>query len=190
MYTQPTHLVKTMHHEDDWISYDLQRAQNAVRYLVETAYFPHRVRALRGNVSKPRRLPFKDDAEVLNELLIIGRQNLQAMENLIALAERKRDTRNDYQRDFMRQKRHRERLAVRVEEIRLRRKLTSNERYQYLQSMYEQWNKARDAAVSKWERKFVDSTNRQPTNLEKFEYIKSYWDKVDSLMESMAFNKA
>jgi hypothetical protein len=175
---------------DDWISYDLSRANKAVQYLVDTTYFPHRVRALRGNVSKPRRLPFKDEAEPLNELLLIGRQSLQAMENLIALAERKRDTRNDYQREFMRQKRHRERLAVRVKELEDKRKLTPNERYQYLQAMYEQWNTDKDAAVSKWERKFIGSTGRQPTNLEKFEYIKSFWDKVDSIMESKAFNKA
>ena len=175
---------------DDWISYDLARAHKAVQYLVSTPYFPHRVRALRGNVSKPRRLPFKDDAEVLNELLHIGRQSLQAMENILAYAERFRDTRNDYQREFMRQKRHRDRLAVRVKELEIKKKLTPNERYQYLQEMYEKWNKERDEVVSKWERKFIGSTGRQPTHLEKFEYVKSYWDKVDSLMESKAFNKA
>lgn len=176
--------------EDDWIDYDIKRVNKAVQYLIDTPYFPHRVRALRNNVSKPRRLPFKDAAEVLNELLVIGRQSLQAMENLIAVAERKRDTRNDYQREYMRQKRHRERLAVRVEELRIKRKLTPNERYQFLVEASEQWHRDKELAVSKWEQKFVSSTGRTPTNLEKYEYIKSFWDKVDSQMESKAFNKA
>lgn len=188
-----THLLKiapTNMTTDDCsdILYDSQRALKALQYLIDTPYFPHRVRALRNAVVKPRRMPFKDDAEVLNELLVIGRQSLQSLENLIAVAERKRGTRNDYQREFMATKRRRERMAVRCEENRLSRKLTPNERYQYLAAITAKWNEERDMKVSKWAKKFSSSTGREPTNLEKFEYIKTYWDNVESQMESSLFN--
>lgn len=179
--------MTTQTHEGD-LTYDLTRARKAVEYLIATPYFPHRARALRSSVTKPRRMPFKDDAEVLNELLVIGRQSVQAMENLIALAERKRDTRNDYQREFMKVKRRRERMAVRCEELRTGKKLTADERYQYLLAITKKWNDERDEKVSKWAKKFSSSTGRPPSNLEKFEFIKSYWDTVESQMESTLFN--
>ena len=73
------------------IKFDVARARQAVQYLVDTNYFSHHLRKLRSTVEKPRALPFKGEAEVLNELLLIGRQNLDAMEKLVALAEFKRD---------------------------------------------------------------------------------------------------
>lgn len=130
------------------ISYDLVRARAAVQYLVDSSYFHQHTRKLRSTVGKPRSMPFKADAEVLNELLLIGRQNLQAMENLIEVAEVKRSGRNEYQRQYMAAKRQRDRKVVEFEERVLGKKLAPEARIQVLHRQYKVWNKERDALLA------------------------------------------
>jgi hypothetical protein len=126
------------------ITYDLQRAKQAVQYLVDSSYFHHHIKKLRNTVEKPRAMPFKDDAEALNELLVIGRQNQLAMENLIAVAEMKRGGKNDYQREYMAAKRQRDRKVLQLEELMTGKPLDAATRKQILERQYVVWNKERD----------------------------------------------
>jgi hypothetical protein len=127
------------------ISYDLVRARQAVQFLVDSSYFHHHIKKLRTTVEKPRSMPFKDDAEVLNELLTIGRQNVAAMENLIGVAEFKRSSKNDYQRNYMAAKRQRDRKVYELEELMTGKALTQDARTKVLRRQYEVWNKEKDA---------------------------------------------
>lgn len=131
------------------ISYDLARARGAVQFLVDSSYFHQHVRKLRGTVGKPRSLPFKGETEALNELLIIGRQNPQALENLIAVAEFKRGDRNEYQRQYMAAKRQRDRKVVEFEERVLGKRLAHEARVQVLHRQYSVWNRERDELLAK-----------------------------------------
>lgn len=123
------------------ISYDLQRAKEAVQYLVDSSYFHHHVKKLRGTVEKPRSLPFRDEAEVLNELLLIGRQNVAAMENLIAVAEFKRGGKNEYQREYMAAKRKRDRKVFELEALMSGKPLNQTTKARVLKHQYQVWNK-------------------------------------------------
>jgi hypothetical protein len=122
------------------VAYDLERARKAVQFLVDSSYFAHHIKKLRSTVHKPRSMPFKDDSEVLNELLTIGRQNLQAMENLIQVAEIKRDDRNAYQRQYMAAKRQRDRKVIELEEVMVGKRLSVDERAKVLLRQYGVWN--------------------------------------------------
>jgi len=129
------------------ISYDLTRARRAVQFLVDSSYFHQHVRKLRSTVTKPRAMPFKDESEVLNELLVVGRQSAQAMENLIEVAQIKRDDRNEYQRQYMAAKRQRDRKIIEFEERVLGKKLGPEAKIQVLQRQYDTWNRERDALL-------------------------------------------
>ena len=123
------------------IEYNLARARQAVQFLVDSSYFHHHIKKLRTTVEKPRSMPFKDDAEVLNELLVIGRQNVAAMENLIGVAEFKRSDKNEYQRNYMAAKRQRDRKVFELEELMTGKALSQDARTKTLHRQYEVWNK-------------------------------------------------
>jgi hypothetical protein len=126
------------------IKYDTARARAAVQHLVDTSYFLHHLRKLRSTLAKPRALPFRDEFEVLNELLVIGRQSPEAFENLIKLAEFKRDSdKNSYQREYMASKRQRDRKVIKLEETMTGKKLDLDTRRKVLQKQYDVWNSER-----------------------------------------------
>jgi len=160
------------------ISYDLARARAAVQYLVESSYFHQHVLKLRSAAARPRTLPFKGEAEALNELLVIGRQNLQALENLIKVAEYKRDDRNEYQRQYMAAKRKRDRKVVEFEERVTGKKLPAEARIQVLMRQYRIWNTERETLMA--------SISKLPW-AERNAKIKAFWDtkerEIDALIE-------
>jgi len=127
------------------IHYDIKRMRQAVQLLVDTPYFRHHLIKLRSTVLKPRALPFKDKVEVLNELLIVGRQSIEAMENLIQVAEFKRTDRNDYQRVFMANKRKRERKLIALIQARTGQTLSLDERLALLLAYSEAWRLEKEA---------------------------------------------
>lgn len=131
------------------MEYDLSRARRAVQYLVDSPYFHHHVKKLSTTVVKPRSMPFKDEAECLNELLAIGRQNEAAMRNLIEVAEAKRSDKNDYQRQYMAAKRKRDRKVIELEELMTGKKLTIDERTALVQRQYAVWAKERTQYLAK-----------------------------------------
>ncbi|MEM5400794.1 hypothetical protein [Paraburkholderia unamae] len=154
---------------------------------MKTPYFPHRVRGLRTEVQKPRAMPYKDDAEPLNELLVIGRQSLQAMENLIAVAEYKRnDDRNEYQRKFMAATRRRFKLAFELEARRIGRDLTLDERTRFMHELQAQWSEERDAYVVRRTEQ-VQQQIGAVSHDDKREFISQFWDmKTQELLAMMS----
>ena len=155
------------------IEYDHSRAKAATQFLVDDSYFAGHVRKLRTFVQKPRALPFKDKAEALNELLVIGRQNLQAMENLISVAEQKRDDRNEYQRKFMAKKRTRDRMVIAIQETRLGRKMTLDERKDALLAQYKAWEHDKNVELAR----YADATWE-----ERNEVKNQFWAQIDALL--------
>lgn len=125
------------------VEYDVERTRQALQYLVNTSYFAHHLRKIRSSVEKPRAMPFKGEVEVLNELLKIGRQNRQALDNLINVVEFKRDDKGSYQREFMAAKRKRDKKVIRLEEMLQGKSLTLDERTAVLLKQYEIWKKER-----------------------------------------------
>lgn len=130
------------------IEYDAERVRQAVQFLVDSSYFMHHTKKLRSTVKKKRSLPFKDDAECLNELLVVGRQSEAAMEALIEVAAFKRPGRNDYQREFMAAKRRRDRKVLELEEALVGRQLGLDERNQVLLRQYDIWNKEKAGVLA------------------------------------------
>lgn len=155
------------------ITYNHGRAKLATQFLVDDPYFAGHVRKLRNFVTRPRSLPFKDDAEPLNELLLIGRQNVQAMENLIEVARQKRDDRNEYQRKFMAKKRARDNIVVKIQELKLGKKLSLDERKDVLIVQYKNWEAEKDAALAK---------EPDATWEERNEIKRSFWDQIDEML--------
>lgn len=130
------------------ITYDRERTKQAVQHLVDSSYFSHHLKKLRANIHKPRALPFRGKFEVLNELLIVGRQSQEAFENLIKLAEFKRDhDKSSYQREYMAAKRQRDRKVIVLEEAMTGKKLNLEARRALLLKQYAVWNKERDALL-------------------------------------------
>ena len=134
------------------IEYDVTRAKQAIQILVHVSHFDDYVKTLYKNVSRPRALPYKDELEVLNELLIIGRQNIKALENLVEVAAYKRpeptDKKNEYQREFMAAKRSRDKALCLLEETITGKKLTLEKRRLLLLKQYQRWNAEKEKHLS------------------------------------------
>lgn len=158
------------------ISYDPSRAKQAVQFLVDSPYFKHHATKLRNTVEKPRALPFKDDAEVLNELLIIGRQNLQAMENLISVAEVKRSNKNDYQREYMAAKRQRDRKVLQLEALMSGKEVAPQLRDHVLAQQY-----------TIWEREKARELKQHPgaSWIERNEITRGFWARVEAELDAL-----
>jgi hypothetical protein len=160
------------------IDYNAERVRQAVQYLVDSSYFLHHTKKLRSTVKKKRSMPFKEDAECLNELLVVGRQSEAAMEALIEVAAFKRPGRNDYQREFMAAKRRRDRKVLELEEALVGRVLGLDERNQVLLKQYDIWNKEKSAVLEVLGE--VDWSERNAA-------IREFWTKkeaeIDALIE-------
>lgn len=168
------------------MKYDLERARLAVEYLVRSRYFPQHVRGLRSAVKKPRALPYTGDEEVLNELLIIGRQSLQAMENLVAVAKVKRDDdRGEYQRRFMKEQRDRWRKLFKLEERATGRKLTLDERDRLAKEAQQQWLEERDAYIEARNTQFKIQYNAEASFEDRLGFIATFWDNKVKELDAM-----
>lgn len=161
------------------LKFDVQRAQEAVQYLVDSSYEKHHVKRLRNVVQRPRSLPFRGEAEVLNELLVVGRQNLRAMENLIAVAEFKRSAKTPYMKAFMQAKRERDRKVVQIEEVTNNRKLTLDERVALLRATHEKWNTERSRHLQGCAQQYREQCGKEPEWAHSNAFIKDFWMHKD-----------
>jgi hypothetical protein len=157
------------------IHYDIKRMRQAVQLLVDTPYFRHHLVKLRSTVLKPRALPFKDKLEVLNELLIVGRQSVEAMENLIQVAEFKRTDRNDYQRVFMANKRKRERKLISLIQARTGQTLSLDERLAALHAYSEAWRLEKEQFLQS-----LGAMTWEDKNL----HTVSFWQLIDAEIDA------
>lgn len=165
------------------LNYDVERAKQAVQFLVDSPYVKHHVKKLRNVVKRPRALPFSEDAEVLNELLVIGRQNPQAMENLIDVADFKRKAKTPYMNAFMAAKRARERKVVEIEEVSLGRKLTLDERLELVRRTRERWATERDAHRDACVEQYKLSFHQEPNWKQANQFIKDFWLLKDNELD-------
>lgn len=160
------------------ITYDVEAVRKAVQFLVDAPYFHHHLKKIRSTVQKPRALPFKDELECLNELVKVGRQNLQALENLIAIAEYKRDDPGNYQREFMAAKRKRDKKVIVLEELLTGKKLSLDERKDALNRQYDVWRKEKEEYLSQ---------KGEISWAERNEHTKTFWSikelEVEHLIE-------
>jgi hypothetical protein len=167
------------------LKYDVERAQRAVQFLVDSPYYKHHIRRLRNVVKRPRALPFSDESETLNELLVIGRQNVQAMENLIAVADHKRHEKTPYMTAFMAAKRAREKKVVEIEETTLGRKLTLDERLALIRRTREQWNAERELHKASCTEQYRTHFGREPNWQQSNQFIKDFWMLKDVKLDVM-----
>jgi hypothetical protein len=159
------------------VTHNIRRTREAVQYLVDTSYFQHHLKKLRNTLKKPRSMPFRGELEVLNELLIVGRQSPAAFENLIKLAEFKRDDgRSSYQREYMANKRQRDRKVIQLEEMLTGKKLTLDQRLAVLRKQYLIWNKQRDALLKR---------NSDLSWLQRNEILKEFWASKEAEIEEL-----
>lgn len=114
--------------------------------LVNSKEFMHRVRQLKEVIANWDRTPmlFGGKLEPLNALIDVGLLKPKALDDLIALAERKRkevpaSKRIDYQRQLMREKRERLQKAVRLEELVRGVPLRGGARTKYMHDVQVRW---------------------------------------------------
>ena len=152
------------------ITYDTDRARQAVQFLAASSYFSKHVLKLRTALRRPRAMPYKGDNEFLNELVVIGRQSKQAFENLVHVAETKRDDRNDYQRQFMATKRRRDRKVIALEELRTGEMLRYDERLRVLTKQYGVWNAEKAAVLARY---------HDCSWAERNEHLRVFWEEKE-----------
>lgn len=168
------------------VAYDLKRARKATQLLVDSIFGKHHMRRVRSYAKKPRAVAFKEDeTECLNELVKIGRQDPQALENLLALVEAKRDDRGDYQREYMAQKRARERKVIQLAEAMAGRALSLDERREVLLKQTQVWTKEKTKYVEAAAKSHRKATRQDPSWLEKTGYIKSFWNIKDTELDDL-----
>jgi hypothetical protein len=156
------------------IRYDVTRTQQALQFLVDSPYGSRHIQRIKALVEKPRALPFQDEADSLNELLVIGRQSRDVLDKLIDVVEYKRRNRGSYQRDFMATKRARERKVIQLESILRDKSLNLDERVLVLKQYYEQWGKAKEEFI----------VAREPASwMERNEVIREFWAGIDKELD-------
>lgn len=166
------------------IQYDLELADKAVQFLSKTPYFSNRVRSIRSSTRKPQVNPFKGEVAFLNELVRIGRQSEQEMENLIARAKSNRggertELRLSYQRQFMRNKRFRETLFLEITQIQESKTLDAQARQSCLSVQRAIWELGKENYVRK--RFSQEASSCMTSNFElKGKLIRQYWESVQT----------
>lgn len=166
------------------IQYDCELADKAVQFLSQTPYFSNRVRSIRSSTRKAEINPFKGEVAFLNELVRIGRQSEQEMENLIARAKSNRggertELRLSYQRQFMRNKRFRETLFLEITQIQESKTLDAQARRSCLIVQRAIWELGKENYVKK--RFSEESSYCMTSNFElKGKLIRQYWESVQT----------
>lgn len=169
------------------LNYDINRAQQAIQFLVDSPYVKHHVKRLRNVVKRPRAMPFNGEAEALNELLVIGRQNTQALENLLEVVDHKRQEKPPYMAAFMAAKRARERKVVQIEELLIGRKLTLDERLHLIRVVRSRWAREKAAHIERCADEYRNQIGTEPKWLQTNQFIKDFWMlkdiELDMLLE-------
>jgi hypothetical protein len=167
------------------MDYNLQRAKQALEFLTETPYFTHYTKRLKTLLGRPRALPYRDESEPLNELLIIGRQNPQALDNLLNAVQFKRSDRSSYQREYMAAKRGRERKVVQLESLLRGRDLSLDERNEVLLKQYEIWNREKEAFLVERIQQHTEQFGEAPDWLSRNTYTKHFWEAKESELDAL-----
>lgn len=167
------------------VEYNVNRAVAAVQYLVTDQYYSRHVRKLWSTVQRKRALPFKGELETLNELVVLGRQDPNALKALLSLAEFKRTDSNEKQRLFMAAKRKRQATYIAVYEKLNGEKVSLERRREILMKQQEEWDAGRNEYVKEnsihYQAKYGEKPGWDQTN----EMKREYWLMVDAQLNKM-----
>lgn len=156
------------------VTYNRERMRRAVQLLVDSTYAHHHIKRLRTLAASSKGGQFAGANEYLNELLRVGRQCPKALENLISLACSKRDTKNDYQREYMAAKRHREAKVITLETLMTGAPVPEDERKRVLARQVEVWKREKEAFL----RGYDDWREKNARN-------KEFWELKDSELDAL-----
>lgn len=167
------------------LKYDVRKTVVAVQFLVDDSFYTRHVRRIYSCVERPKTLPFRGSSECLNELIIVGRQSKDALGSLLALADFKRDTHNDYQREFMATKRKRQARYITITEKTNKTQLSLTERRHLLIDQQKVWDAQRDEYVATnsalYKEKYGEEAGWTQMNAMKREF----WMVLDAQLEVM-----
>ncbi|MFZ6731950.1 hypothetical protein ACO0LG_08535 [Undibacterium sp. Ji42W] len=165
------------------VNYNVARATAAVQFLVNDSYAASRYKKLRSAVARPFVLPFKEEKEVLNELVLIGRQSPLALEKLIAIAEFKRNVDDKtYMATLMAAQRRRVKDALFVEQTMAGVKYTHEERYEAERRIRTNWSNERAMLLEQETKKHEEKFGEPLPYETRREIIKLFWDRIDTLL--------
>lgn len=174
--------------------YDKQALLIAINHLVLSERAETHYNLLESLLGLPVDTPVKltDEAEMLNALLELGREDRDAYGRVMELVDRKRVergwtpllkpepqgfNRNEYQRDFMYQKRQRERRAVEIENMLrpARDKLIGNDRLEFMRRTSARWKESRDKMMTAARQASGGTLSKDQVSA----ILKAFWERVD-----------
>ena len=169
------------------VEYDIPRATAAVQFLVNDPYAVARYKALRKAITQPRRLPYKGDAEVLNELIKIGRQSPVALEKLIAVVEFKRNLDDtSYMATFMAESRRRVKEALFIQQTVAGVTFSHEERYAAERKIKAQWATEKHSFLEEARIEYSAATGEEKLpHDQKLDLSKAFWAKIDAELIGM-----
>jgi len=128
---------------------------DAVNFLIESPKSGRLINEMRGIIAKWKTRPvvYAGDMVILNAMLDVGIENIEAFEKLVTLIEERRkmvpqSRRLDYQKNLMRDRRLRGNKAVELHELTSKKTLTTGERKKYLDGLQARWAKARQEFIA------------------------------------------
>ena len=161
---------------------DKSAIKTAVECLIKTNRYIEQKKYVQETVDgwEKRQIRFAGDDEPLNALVDLGIESQEALDNVFALIERKRRTvptakKMDYQRDYMRQRRHRIMLATKLEQIVTGKKMDATERAAFAATIMADWTTKRELELAKYPN--ADWKERN-------EIAGRFWEGVDERLEA------
>lgn len=161
---------------------DKEAVKAAVEYLIETKRYVEQKKYVLETIHNwpKRQIRFNGEDAPMNVLVDLGLDSAEALTNVFALIERKRRTvptakKMDYQRDYMRQRRHRIMKAIKLEEIVRGKRMTDAERTTYSASVLAGWTKRREEAIAK---------HPEASWKERNQIAGEFWESVDKQLDN------
>jgi hypothetical protein len=155
--------------------------RDAVAYLISSDSARSEITALLRLVDEYPELPKKFDGhlEVLNPLILIGVADKPSLDKILEFVANNRaatpkDTRNDYQRDIMADRRRRMYKAIDLHEITTGRRLRGVERKQYGRDAHARWMKALEAKLEEF---------RGEDYFTKHLIRKQFWERIEKQLD-------
>lgn len=160
---------------------DKSAIKTAVECLIKTNRYIEQKKYITETVAgwEKRQIRFAGEDEALNALVELGLESQEALDNVFALIERKRRTiptakKMDYQRDYMRQRRHRISLAIKLDQIVTGQKLNADERAAFAAALMADWTTQRELELAKYPN--ADWKERN-------EIAGRFWESIDHRLE-------
>lgn len=156
--------------------------KTAVEHLIREPKYIEQKKYVLETISNwdKRQIRFVGDDECLNALVDLGVESSEALQNVFALIERKRRAiptvkKVDYQRDYMRQRRARIAMAIKLEQIVSGEKMDADTRTAFGAAMMADWTTQRELMLA--EHPNADWKERNAL-------VGEFWEKIDRRLEN------